>query len=92
MTAAAGGTGPPSHSGTSSGRTPASTSVTVSEPSLDSAPAMRRSSSVLPARAGPAIVTREPRPNGVSQATAWRFGSSPGSSKRSVGKPAGSSS
>ena len=52
----------------------------------------RRSASVLPARGGPAIVTREPWPNGVSHSIALIVGSSEPSRKRSLGKAAGRSS
>ena len=57
-----------------------------------SAAASRRSASVLPARAGPAIVTRDPRPNGVSHSIALTVGSSEPSRKRSLGNAAGRSS
>ena len=53
---------------------------------------MRRSASLFPARAGPAMTTREPLPNGVSHSIALTVGSSEPSSKRSVGKAAGRSS
>ena len=53
---------------------------------------MRRSASLLPARAGPAMTTREPLPNGVSHSIALTVGSSEPSSKRSEGNAAGRSS
>ena len=85
VTAAAGSTGPSRHTLTSSGRTPASTTDSDRPSTSDSAPATRRSASVLPARAGPVIVTREPRPKGVSHSIALTVGSSPPSAKRSLG-------
>ena len=80
------------HSPTSSGRTPASTTVSSTPPLSASAAAMRRSASLLPARAGPTTVTREPLPNGVSHSIALTVGSSLPSSRRSAGKATGRSS
>jgi hypothetical protein len=88
-----GSTGPSAaHSAASSGRTPASTTLSSSSSRSLSAPAIRRSASLLPARGPPVIVTREPRPNGVSHSIARSVGSSPSSAIRSLGHAQRSSS
>ena len=92
LTAAAGATGPWVHSVISSGRTPASTTVSDQSSRSASASASRRSASVLPERAGPTIVTREPLPNGVSHSIAFSVGSSEPIFSRSDGNAAGRSS
>ncbi len=92
LTDAAGAIEPWLHSPISSGRTPASASVTWSSSRPASVPASRRSASVLPAREGPTIVTRDPRPNGVSHSIALSVGSSDPSLIRSDGNAAGRSS
>ncbi len=76
--------GPERQSWISSGRTPASTTETSSASWPASAPARRRSASVLPARGPPTIDTREPRPSGVSHSIAFEVGSSTSSAMRSV--------
>ena len=93
--AAAGGAGPSCHSATSSGRTPASATVSSYPPACTpaaSAAARRINASVLPARAPPTTATREPLPNGVSHSMARTVGSSEPSARRSLGKAAGRSS
>ena len=92
LTAAAGVIGPWAHSEISSGRTPASATLSVSSSRPASAAASRRSASLLPERAAPTIVTREPLPNGVSHSIAFSVGSSEPTLIRSDGIAAGRSS
>ena len=92
VSAAAGSIPAAAQSPSSSGRTPASTTDSSTSSWPFSAAASRRSASVLPARAAPAIVTREPLPNGVSHSIAFSVGSSEPSASRSAGKVAGRSS
>ena len=83
VSAATGSTGPSRiHSAVSSGRTPASTTLTSRSSRPARAVAIRRSASLLPASEPPVIVTREPRPIGVSHSIARNVGSSPSSAKR----------
>ena len=76
----------------SSGRTPASTTSSSRPSRPESASAIARASSVLPARGAPQISTREPLPNGVSHSTALSVTSSESSARRSDGQATGSSS
>ena len=64
----------------------------TSRPPPLSAPAIRRSASLLPERAGPTIVAREPLPSGASAVIALTVSSLPASGSSSVGKLAGRSS
>ena len=92
LSAATGATDPSCHSAISSGRTPASTSVS-SRPSRGlSAASMLRSVAVLPDRATPQITAREPSPSGVSHSIAASVGSAEPNARRTLGYAAGRSS